>query len=86
MVKIYHASPWYNYSNWIKGATPVKKVEDANLVLFCGGTDVYAGRYGQKSHKFAEHPDHPRDEEEIALFKKATALGIPMLGICRGLS
>ena len=84
MVKIYHASPWYEYSNWIKDSVPVDKVEEADLVLFCGGTDVYAGRYGQKSHKYAEHPDHPRDEEEIALFKKATSLGIPMLGICRG--
>lgn len=84
MVKIYHASPWFNYSNWIKDAVPVDSVEEADLVLFCGGTDVYAGRYGQKSHRFAESPDHPRDEKEIALFKQAVALGKPMLGICRG--
>lgn len=84
MVKIYHASPWFNYSNWIKGAVPVDTVEDSDLILFCGGTDVYAGRYGQKPHPYAESPDHPRDEKEIALFKKALALGKPMLGICRG--
>lgn len=84
MVKIYHASPWYHYSNWIKDGIVVNTVKEADLVLFCGGTDVFAGRYGEKAHPSAEYPDHRRDEKEVALFKKAVSLGIPTLGICRG--
>lgn len=83
-VKIYHATPWYEYSNWINNRVIVDNVEDADIVLFCGGTDVYAGRYGEKSHPYAEHPDHARDEKESLLFKKAVALNKKILGICRG--
>lgn len=83
-VKIYHATPWYNYSSWIKGVKIAHTVEEADVVMFCGGTDFFAGRYGEKQHPAAERPDHARDERESALFKQAVALNKKIIGICRG--
>lgn len=83
-IKVFHARNSYDYSNWIVGRQIVNNLKDADLLVLEGGTDVYSGRYGEKSGKYNENPDHPRDEREIAMFKEAVALGIPILGICRG--
>lgn len=58
--------------------------EDADLVLFAGGTDVNPELYGHGVHHTTDTPDRERDEREIALFHKCKKLGIPMIGICRG--
>lgn len=84
MIKVYHARGWQNYSSWIKNHTVVSNIKDADLVLFEGGTDVFAGRYGETQGKYNEYPDHKRDDEETALFKQAVAMNLPILGICRG--
>ena len=84
-MKIFHAQGWNDYSNWIPNRIIVNKLEDADLLLLEGGTDVDPARYGEKRGKFTDIPDIKRDEEEINLFKKAVSLGIPILGICRGL-
>lgn len=84
MIKIYHAQGWQNYSNWIKDHMIVSNFKDADLLLIEGGTDVYAGRYGETPGSNNEIPNHKRDDEEIALFQKAVIRNIPILGICRG--
>lgn len=55
-------------------------------LLLSGGDDVYPGRYGRESDTSrCDKPDHERDALEFALIRKAEELGLPVLGICRGL-
>lgn len=82
--KIYHVGNCFNYSTWIKDAVAVKTIKECNIVLFSGGTDVFAGRYGEKAHPAAEYPDHRRDDKEILIFKEAVTLDKKIIGICRG--
>ncbi|NLJ58909.1 MAG: gamma-glutamyl-gamma-aminobutyrate hydrolase family protein [Tissierellia bacterium] len=53
-------------------------------IYFSGGGDVNPLIYGEDPIKEIKDIDYERDEFEIKLFKKAAALNIPMLGICRG--
>jgi putative glutamine amidotransferase len=54
-------------------------------VVLSGGTDIDPGRYGETPrHASVQAPDRERDEFEIALVRHARALGVPVLGICRG--
>ena len=55
-------------------------------ILFTGGGDVEPARYGADNH----HPklgevDTDRDRVELYLHQEATRLGLPFLGICRGI-
>jgi putative glutamine amidotransferase len=50
-----------------------------------GGADVAAERYGADAHETADAPRAGRDESELALYRRARELGMPVLGICRGL-
>lgn len=84
MIKIYHAQGWNHYSNWIPNRKIVRSLEEADLLLLEGGTDVNATMYGEKRHVNAEFPDVKRDKMEAAMFNEAVKLGIPILGICRG--
>jgi gamma-glutamyl-gamma-aminobutyrate hydrolase PuuD len=61
----------------------VNKVEDADLVLFTGGSDVDPKYYGQKAGKHTGSGG-ARDAREFALFHQAMELGKPIFGICRG--
>lgn len=70
------------YANWMQG-TEVKKMEDADLVLFTGGEDVSPNLYGKKANPTTGN-NPARDRYEITEFDKAKALGKPMIGICRG--
>lgn len=84
VVKVYHAAGWENYSKWIPNRKIVNSLKEADLFVLEGGTDVFAGRYGEPQGRHNESPDHKRDEREAAMFQEAVALGIPILGICRG--
>lgn len=57
--------------------------EDADMVVFGGGSDVNPMLYGEEPHCLT-HFDTKRDERDIALYKKCLSLGIPMFGVCRG--
>ncbi|MEV7328637.1 gamma-glutamyl-gamma-aminobutyrate hydrolase family protein [Micromonospora sp. NPDC093244] len=64
--------------------------EDADVLavldglLLAGGADVGPGRYGQPPHPRTEdRPD--RDAGELALLAAALAVGLPVLGVCRGM-
>ncbi len=55
-------------------------------LLITGGPDVYPGRYNmQEDTVVCGSFDLYRDSLEFALIKKAKALEMPILGICRGL-
>ena len=57
-------------------------------VVVSGGVDVDPARYGGKpehSHSQASRYDAERDGFEIALVRATRELGIPTLGICRGI-
>lgn len=54
------------------------------LVLI-GGPDLDAGLYGQPRHASADEPHVARDAAELALYRRARELDLPVLGICRGL-
>jgi len=56
----------------------------AGLVLG-GGTDIAPARYGQSPEPETEAPELERDEMEWALMTEASAMGLPVLAICRGL-
>ncbi len=53
------------------------------LVVFTGGSDVQPSLYGENTNPRC-HCKPQRDAQEVEVFKKALAHGIPMFGICRG--
>jgi len=54
-------------------------------VLFTGGGDVASLAYGEEPHPASSGVDPVRDEMELALAGIAEELGLPVLGICRGI-
>ena len=54
-------------------------------LVISGGADVDPGRYGEEPHPrtAAWRPD--RDDWETALLDAAAAVGLPVLGVCRGM-
>lgn len=71
-----------SYANWMEGVL-VSTMEQASLVVLTGGADVSTHLYGDKAHP-TTYSDLERDVYEVAEFKKARALGKPIVGICRG--
>lgn len=59
------------------------ELEDADLVQFCGGSDINPSLYNQNVHKTTDY-DQNRDNKEQKIFTQAQELGIPCAGICRG--
>jgi len=53
-------------------------------LYIAGGYDVDPSRYGEEAHGETDEPRTDRDAWEIALFHGACALGLPVLGVCRG--
>lgn len=64
-----------------QGAEALRRME--GLVLI-GGADVDAQIYGEAPHVSADSPRRQRDQSELALYREARRLGMPILGICRG--
>lgn len=60
-------------------------LEVADGVLLSGGGDIHAHAYGEEPHPLSKYQDHLRDEAEFLVTTEAMALGLPILGICRGL-
>lgn len=54
-------------------------------LLLPGGTDLDPALYGARGHPATQHPSPGRDGAEIALASAAISIGLPVLGICRGL-
>lgn len=60
------------------------KIDQVNLIVFGGGTDVNPLYYGQKRLPNTDHPDRERDAYEAIWFSFGRINNIPMAGICRG--
>ncbi len=54
-------------------------------LVMAGGADIDASRYSAAPHETADAPRASRDASELALYTRARELGMPVLGICRGL-
>lgn len=66
-----------------EGWTVADNLKDADLVQFTGGEDVYPRLYGQPDHPLT-YSNPNRDNQEMAVFRKAFLLGKRMAGVCRG--
>jgi len=53
-------------------------------ILFADGNDITAEHYGEEPRNVREN-DPERDVAELTLMKQAETLGMPILGICRGM-
>lgn len=62
----------------------VDTVEQADIVMFTGGVDVDPAIYGEPRGRYTQDPSPDRDARDMRNFSLAKALGIPMVGICRG--
>lgn len=86
---------WYIDMTHGAGASAVVLPPDPDLddeildrvdgLILIGGADVDAHRYGDEPHATADSPRLTRDASEIALARRARSIGMPTLGICRGL-
>jgi putative glutamine amidotransferase len=66
------------------GAADVAVARLDGLVI-SGGADVDPGRYGAEPHPRTTGWREDRDAWESALLDAATAVGLPVLGVCRGM-
>ena len=66
------------------GMNLVHTVEEADVVLFAGGEDINPALYGHEESDRTWYNTR-RDREELRDFETAKRLGLPMLGICRGM-
>lgn len=53
-------------------------------IVLWGGTDVDSFLYGEKHSKYAQHPDHSRDDKEWMMLEQAVLHKTPVVGVCRG--
>jgi putative glutamine amidotransferase len=60
-------------------------LEPFDGLLLAGGGDIEPARYGAGDHPAQYGIDPDRDELELELARAAVRLGIPTLGICRGI-
>jgi putative glutamine amidotransferase len=57
--------------------------DDIHGLLISGGGDVDPVRYGE-ANAGSHNIDNERDDLEFESYERATVLGVPVLGICRG--
>lgn len=81
-MKIYVVGGATNYASFIKDATLVDKLEEADVVLFTGGEDVSPSLYGCKKHR-TTYSNLKRDRAEKKVFEQVKPDQL-CLGICRG--
>jgi hypothetical protein len=72
----------YGYSNWLQGTGFVKNIEDCDLVLGLGGSDVSSHYYNQKDSGLL-HCNYSTDKLEYRDFKRAIELGKKIVGTCK---
>lgn len=65
------------------GFEVVQDMKEADFVVFTGGADISPSLYGEEHHP-SVYCSEERDAAEIAGYKQAVELNLPMLGICRG--
>jgi len=62
----------------------VTLIENADILVIPGGSDVNPRLYNQEPHVLCGKANDSLDKAEKTLFNKAVKLDIPILGICRG--
>ncbi len=67
------------------GGDAAGQVASVDGLVLTGGPDVDPERYGAEPHEATVPATPGRDEHETALAAAATAAGIPILAVCRGL-
>ncbi len=60
-------------------------VARVDALVISGGADVDPERYGEEPHPRTAQWREDRDSWELALLDAATAVGLPVLGVCRGM-
>jgi putative glutamine amidotransferase len=60
-------------------------VERLDALVVSGGADVDPSRYGAEAHERTANWRPDRDAWELALLDAADAVGLPVLGVCRGM-
>jgi hypothetical protein len=65
-------------------AEPEELLAPFDGLLLAGGGDIEPARYGAAGHPAQYGTDPDRDELELELARAAARLGVPTLGICRG--
>ena len=66
-------------------ADPSELFDMLDGVLVTGGADVDPASYGAERHSSTGHVSADRDAFELVLVRQAARLGLPCLGICRGM-
>ena len=84
-LKIFEVSAFCqgNYSSWIENSEQVNTLEEADLVLFKGGSDVDPSFYNEEKHPLTSSNVN-RDVYEKSIYKECIRLNKKMLGVCRG--
>ena len=72
------------FLEWGQVTHDVDNLEDVDLVVFTGGTDVNPLFYGEKPLDTTQTADTDRDTLERGVYTRALFLELPMVGICRG--
>jgi gamma-glutamyl-gamma-aminobutyrate hydrolase PuuD len=54
-------------------------------LVLSGGGDIDPARYGAAMDEQCGQPNEARDTAELSLFRAALEIGLPVLGICRGM-
>lgn len=66
------------------GCASAENIDDAEFILFLGGEDIDPSFYGQERCP-GTYTNERRDSFEAMIYHQAKDLGIPMVGICRGM-
>jgi gamma-glutamyl-gamma-aminobutyrate hydrolase PuuD len=83
--KIYVVGSATNYACWIENSQLTYNMNEADIVLFTGGSDVDPSFYGREKDP-STYSNIVRDREEQREFDRAIELKVPLImGICRGL-
>lgn len=82
--KVYVVGGSIGYANWLEeiGYKITRHPDEANLLLFTGGSDIGSNLYGQTQLN-CTWSNPQRDEEELEYYQKYVGT-IPMWGTCRG--
>jgi gamma-glutamyl-gamma-aminobutyrate hydrolase PuuD len=82
--KLYVVGGSIGYSNWLvsSGCRLIDNPDDADTLLFTGGSDISSSIYGHEQFS-CTYTNRLRDEEEVGLFNEFVGKK-SMVGVCRG--
>lgn len=81
--KMYVVGTSYGYARpWLPLFELTDDAAKADCALFTGGSDISPDLYGDMNVR--SYPWPARDAEEVPMYRKFRARGVPIIGICRG--